>query len=100
MKVLVDMESSGGNQEILGHGSMEFNELHMVEMRKYVGSEGDPGFWLMNWVNGHGIRGSRSRWKEGSTMHSMHSTLSHRELQDSLKGRGGHRVGKGEKRKY
>lgn len=48
MKVLVDMESSGGNQEILGHGSMAFNELHMVVMRKYGGSEGDPGFWLMN----------------------------------------------------
>lgn len=29
-------------------------------------------------------------------MHSMHSTLSHRELQDSLKGRGGHRVGEEE----
>lgn len=100
MKVMVGMESNGRTWELLGHGSTEFNPLHVVAMRKNGGSEADPRFWLMNWVDGSGIHGSRSRWKKGSTVHSMHSTLSHRELQGTLKGRRRCRVGEEEKRKY
>lgn len=79
MKIVVDMESSGGTQELLGYGSAEFSALRVVEMRKNAGSEGEPSFWLMNWVDGSGIHGSRHswQWKSGTIMHRMHSTLSH-----------------------
>lgn len=66
---------------------MEFKKLHMVGMREKGGSEQDPHFWLMNCVDGSVIHGSRSQWKRGASMHSIHSALSHRELQATMKGR-------------
>lgn len=97
MKTVVDMESNGGTRELLGYGSVEFSALRVVEMRKNAGSEGEPSFWLMNWVDGNGIHGSRSQWKSGTIMHSMHSTLSHGDCKIPWKVEGEVELGRGRK---
>lgn len=66
---------------------MEFKKLHRVGMREKGGSEQDPSFWLRNCVDGSVIHRSRSQWKRGAIMNSIHSALSPRELEATMKGR-------------
>lgn len=97
MKIVVDMENNGGTQELLGYRSEELRAFHVVEMRKKAGSEGEPSFWLMNWLNGSGIHGLRSRWKSGTIMHCMHSTLNHGDCKTPWKVEGDVRLWRGRK---
>lgn len=81
----------------LGHGSMELNELHVMVERENGGLEWDPGFWLMNWVDGrfmdqgHSGRGAPSciAWFCIESQRTERQLEGERELQSLGRGRKG-----------